>query len=310
MDSRQLRYFVAVCDFRNLSHAADHCHVAASAISQHVAALEAELGTPLFTRRPRGMEPTAAGLTLETHARAILAAFETAAEDVRTGQAEVSGAISIGMPFSVISVIGGPLMRRVMGEMPRVKLLLREVLSGVGFQAVQRGEIEAGLIFNPPVDSQTERIALLEEEVFCIGHPDILGASSDPIRLKDIAELPLAILQSGYLSRALNDRPAEFAFLEASARIQLASVAATLSAMKEGLACTLAPKVLVSEDLAAGRLVARPIRDPSPRRTLYWVVPLDARPTPLREIMFETIRGQITASVTEGRWLGAQLIPD
>ena len=48
MDTRQLRYFVAVCEFRNLSHAADHCNTAASALSHHIASLEAELYGPYF----------------------------------------------------------------------------------------------------------------------------------------------------------------------------------------------------------------------------------------------------------------------
>lgn len=308
MNSRQLRYFVAVCEFCNLSRAANHCNTAASAISHHVAALETELETRLFVRKPQGMEPTAAGLKLLDHARAILAAFETAASDVRTGQAGVSGSISVGMPFSVITVIGGALMRRVIEDLPRVHLVLHEAFSGVGFQALRNGEVEAALIFNPTLDGQSERIPVLEEELFCIGHPDIVGRAPDPIRLQEMSELPVALLQSGFLSRALNDRPADLTRLQAGARIHLASVAGTLSALKEGLACTLAPKVMVAEDLAAGRLVARPVTDPGLTRTLYMVFPPDHRPTRLREVMSELIFAQIHASVSEGRWVGAKLI--
>ena len=61
MDSRQLRYFIAVYEQRNLSRAADQASVAQSALSHHISNLEAEFATPLFERKPRGMEPTAAG---------------------------------------------------------------------------------------------------------------------------------------------------------------------------------------------------------------------------------------------------------
>jgi hypothetical protein len=61
----------------------------------------------------------------------------------------------------------------------------------------------------------------------------------------------LALLQTGVLSRSLVDRPAELARLEVSARIRLASIAATLSALKAGLACTLAPKVLSAKSCSA-----------------------------------------------------------
>ena len=61
MDSRQLRYFIAVYEQRNLSRAADQVNVAQSALSHHISNLEAEFATPLFERKSRGMEPTAAG---------------------------------------------------------------------------------------------------------------------------------------------------------------------------------------------------------------------------------------------------------
>lgn len=307
MDTRQLRYFTAVCEFRNLSHAADHCNTAASALSHHIANLEAELETRLFTRKPRGMEPTAAGLQLLSHAQSILSAFETAASEIKHGQADISGNIAIGMPYSVIKVIGGTLMRRVMEEMPRVRLLIREGLSGVTYAALRTREIETALIFNPPPDSQTLRTALLEEELFCIGHRDIIGDTNLPIRLEDMAALPLALLQSGTLLRALVDRPAELAILEAHARIQLASIAATLSVLREGLACTLAPKVLVSNDLREGRLVARGVTHPRPVRTLYLVSALDARPTFLRERIAGLVAELVGEAVRNGSWEDARL---
>ncbi len=61
MDSRQLRYFAAIYDHGTLSSAAEHLRVAISALSHHLANLERELSAPLFVRKPRGMQPTAAG---------------------------------------------------------------------------------------------------------------------------------------------------------------------------------------------------------------------------------------------------------
>lgn len=308
MDTRQLRYFVAVCEFKNLSHAADHCNTASSALSHHVASLETELETKLFTRKPRGMEPTAAGLKLLAHAKFILSAFESAASDIKHGQAEISGNITIGMPFSVIKTIGGSLMRQVIEDLPRIRLLIREELSGLIYNSIRTGEIETALVFNPPVDSQTLRTPLLEEELYCIGPARLVGNTTEPIRLEEMAELPLALLQSGTLSRALSDRPAELAKLEATARIQLASVAATLSAMKEGLACVLAPKILVSEELKSGKLVARAVIDPRPVRTLYLVSSLDAQPTFLRERISSLIVDLVRDAVRDGQWEGARAI--
>jgi LysR family nitrogen assimilation transcriptional regulator len=52
--------------------------VAQSALSHHISNLEAEFATFLFERKPRGMEPTAAGERLYEHARIILRAMAAA----------------------------------------------------------------------------------------------------------------------------------------------------------------------------------------------------------------------------------------
>ncbi|SMX51083.1 LysR family transcriptional regulator [Actibacterium lipolyticum] len=308
MDARQLRYFATVCRFKNLSHAADHCNVATSAISHHIANLEAELETKLFVRKPRGMVPTAAGIKLLDHANGILSAVDAAISDVKYGQSEISGHFAIGMPYSVIKVIGASLMRSVSEQYPKVRLLLREGLSGVTYATLTNREIQLALIFNPPQDPRTERVALLEEELFCMGHQSIIGATQSPITWDEMTQLPLFILQSGVLSRALVDKPGILATLEEKAQIQVASIAATQSALTERLGCTLAPKVLVSELLESGQLNARPILDPRPLRTLYMVTPAGAEPTQLSETITELTQRLVTDAVNNGQWHAAKTI--
>lgn len=308
MDTRQLRYFSAVCRFRNLSHAADHCYVASSALSRHIANLEVELGAKLFTRKPRGMEPTAAGLRLLAHAERILDATDRAVDDIRNDHAVISGHIAVGIPYSVINVIGVDVMQCILDDYPRVRLLIREGLSGVTYNSLKAGEIEMALAFNPPADDAIDCQALLEEELFCIGHADVIGATSDPVTLDEMAELPVMLLQSGVLSRALFDKPAALARLEESARIQLASVAATLNALNGRLGCTLAPRVLASELIHSGRLHARPVIEPKPVRSLYLMVPAHHEPTQLRETIEELLKRLVRQAVTEGRWEAAKLV--
>ena len=81
-----------------------------------------------------------------------------------------------------------------------------------------------------------------------------------------------------------------------------------LDALKEGLACTLAPKVLVSDDLKSGKLVARVVTDPRLVRTLYLVTALDAKPTFLRERITSLVVDLVRDAVRENLWDGARLI--
>lgn len=68
------RSFVEVYRIGTVSKAAEALHITQPAVSQHIAALEANLGIALFQRMPRHMSPTPAGKSLYTR---VIGAIET-----------------------------------------------------------------------------------------------------------------------------------------------------------------------------------------------------------------------------------------
>ena len=58
---RFLNYVDEVARAGSIRQAADRLHVAASAVNRRILDLEAELGTAIFERLPRGVRLTAAG---------------------------------------------------------------------------------------------------------------------------------------------------------------------------------------------------------------------------------------------------------
>src|SRR6202048_1291145 len=72
MDLARLRVFQAVADEGSFSRAARALFLSQPAITQHIHALEAELGVPLFDRLGRRTSLTPAGLSLAQHVPEIL----------------------------------------------------------------------------------------------------------------------------------------------------------------------------------------------------------------------------------------------
>lgn len=83
MDLEAVRTFVAVVDAGQFSDAAAELSVTQQAVSKRIAALERELGVPLFTRTARGAELTIDGQAFLPPARELLHAEQRAAASVR-----------------------------------------------------------------------------------------------------------------------------------------------------------------------------------------------------------------------------------
>lgn len=301
MDSRQLRYFTAIHEEGSLARAAEREHVAISALSRHLANLEAELGTQLCIREPRGMRPTAAGLRLYEHARNILRAMSAAETDLRDEGREVAGDVAIGMAYSAVKAIGVTLMQRVLADYPLVRLSLSESLSGSTLLHLLASEVDLALVYNPPPDPRLRTQAVLQEEMVLLGRPDIVGGAG-PISFDEMLELPLIILRQGLSARALLDDASMRKRLEERARLQMNSVSATAGSLLAGIGCAIGTQLFMQEHLAEGSLVARPIVAPELVRTLYICEMTDRPPTFALETVRQLCINLTLDAVASGRW--------
>ena len=70
MDLRQLEIFTRVAELGSFSRAAESLHLTQPTVSEHIRALEDELGVRLLDRRGRGADVTRAGHLLLSYAGA------------------------------------------------------------------------------------------------------------------------------------------------------------------------------------------------------------------------------------------------
>lgn len=302
MDRRQLRYFAAIYEHRNLSRAARTCRVAQSALSHHLTGLEAELGAPLFLRQPRGMLPTAAGERLYQHARGILRAMEAAEADIRDAGNSLAGEISIGMAYSVVKAVGVPFMRRVTEDYPAVRVSITENLSASTLALVMNADVDLALAFNPPADPLLKTEPVLEERMILIGRPEIIGDSPEPVGFDELLDLPMILPKTGIFSRALIEDAALLKRLEARTKLQLNSVHAITGSVAEGIGCMVGTHLIVREHLQAGTLHWRPIVNPVLRRNLSFCRLVDRPATFVMEAMQRVLLELIGAEIDTGRW--------
>src|ERR1700678_791117 len=122
MDSRRLEYFVAVVDHGGFTAASRAIFVSQPALSLAVKELEAEVGTPLFSRVGRRVQLTTAGSALLGPARQVLRDLETGRAAVAAVAGLEAGSLSLA---SLPTLAADPLARlvgRFRGHHPGVRV--------------------------------------------------------------------------------------------------------------------------------------------------------------------------------------------
>lgn len=181
VDPHLLRTFVTVARHRSFSVAGHELGYTQSAVSQQIAALEADLGVPLLRRRP--VVPTDAGRRLLEHAGPILLRLDAARADIR----RISGAQPMDLNVGISPLADSErLVERlveVRRSMPHVTVTLSVCGSDDVVAGVARGELELGLV-------------------------DGVTAPSDPLRLVELGTVATVVVSESPLVVALpGDHP-------------------------------------------------------------------------------------------------------
>jgi DNA-binding transcriptional LysR family regulator len=208
VDTRQLKYFIAVIDHRGFSRAAEHLQIAQPSLSQAIAGFERELGVPLFHRVGRGVVPTDAGDHLVAPARRVLRALDAArttidaVKGVTTGRVEIITTASPGVePLATI-------VRSFTALHPDVtiNITVADVPDDV-MQAVRTGSSEIGLLgaARLPQPADLNVLPLEDQELVLVTAPGGSLTGRTRVTADDLRGRRLVVAQRGSLMRQFVD---------------------------------------------------------------------------------------------------------
>jgi DNA-binding transcriptional LysR family regulator len=150
VDTRKLKYFLAVVDHDGFNRAAEHLLIAQPSLSQTIASLEKDLGVPLFHRIGRRAVLSEAGRELVGPARLVMRDLDAARSAVQAMRGIRSGQLDIvTMPSPGIE----PLSSMIAGftrSHPSVRLNVGAAFTPEEvIESVRTGSTEIGLAGSP-----------------------------------------------------------------------------------------------------------------------------------------------------------------
>ncbi|VFR29065.1 LysR family transcriptional regulator YnfL [plant metagenome] len=200
METRHLRYFLAVVDQGSVSRAADWLGIAQPALSQALQRMERDLGTRLFERSRQGARPTPAALAILDDVRASVTRIDSAARRAQEIGRGSAGQLTVGLVSSALFHTLPRALREMRKQAPGVRIILREMSNAEQAQALQTGEIDIGLMHTPVAVGGRMRERQLLRDRLLAAVPDEFEVGEDgQVSLAQIASAGLVMYPQGQL---------------------------------------------------------------------------------------------------------------
>jgi len=295
MDLRRLEIFVRVAEFGSFSRAAEALFLTQPTVSEHVRALEDELGVQLLDRLGRGAAPTPAGQLLLGYARKLLALAGEAQQAVDQFQGRVSGELIVGgssIPGEYVlpSLIGA--FRAKHPEIA-VSLLIGDSRSVQGW--VEAGRVEIGVVGVRPTGRSLESRQLMADELVVVVAPDHPWVGRSSVTVEDIRHEPLILRERGSGSRDTLERALGAVGLDFGAfRIvgEMGSTQAIKQAIRAGFGVSLISRRAVEEECRARLLGCVPVQDLDVSRAFHLVTHRERSRSPLAQAFLAFVEAQ------------------
>jgi len=259
---RALRYFLKIAELGSLSKAADALDQNQSGLSKQLAALEANLGTPLFVRTGRGAALTESGVRLYSILRAAFQEIDRGVEETRQ-QSATHGTVCLATVHTLSYYFTGDVVAKFVSTLPHANLSLLGRSSPEVVELVNNGKADLGFVYDVAVNLATLRSTrLFQEDMVLVVPRHSPLTSSQGVFTPD---LRLVGFPPHYALR----RMLHSAGIEATYVAEAETVDAMLQLVATGVGNCILPSRVPGKILADYNLHKLPIENPALRR---WVV--------------------------------------
>lgn len=254
----QLRCFVAVAEELHFGRAAGRLNMTQPPLSRHIQVLERILKVELFHRNSRSVRLTAAGAAFRGEAMRIVEMAQSSIATARAAAEGHMGMVSLGFTAASGYSFLPRFISHLQAQVPGVRLLLKEMVSGEQIEALFSGQIDLGLLRPPVRRAELSSMKVLQEKFIICSHSSVT-ATERPSRLADFDGLPV-IMYAPDKARYFHDLlTGLFASARAEPRLvqHLAQIHSMLMLVSAGHGFALVPETshrLHPEDVAFSEL--------------------------------------------------------
>jgi len=283
---RSFVYLDAVARAGSIRKAAEKLHVASTALNRKILEIEAEIGTPLFERLPRGVRLTAAGEVLLGTVRRTLGDLRSAASQIEQLRGLVRGTVRVGCAESVATDLMPATIAHYQQTHPGVQFQLVAGVTNQLVAALMADDVDMVLVHDPQPSPSLRVASALPQPLCAMLRPDHPLAGRASLRLADCQGHTVALGDRSFGSRRLLDA------VMARSRIVLrvALEASTVQTLKEFTrqtgAISFQFQIGTLREARAGELVSIPLADRALGGSQLVLATREGRTLPIASLSF------------------------
>jgi DNA-binding transcriptional LysR family regulator len=291
----RLRTFRLLSETLHFRRTAEALHLSQSAVSQQVAALEADLRVTLFERIGRRVYLTAAGQVLAAESSKVLASIDRAREAVAAVGAGDRGRLRIGASTTPGIYLVPEVLGRFRAALPAVELQFRIANSAAIEAALVANDLDLGVIGEEKKQDDLFHVVLGQDQVVAVAAPSLIGRMRS-LSPKDLARLPVLAREAGSATQGHVDQALAELGIRVSPAFELPSPEAQLRAAAAGLGVAFVSRHAAATELSARRLVQLPVRGLKIVRPLIAAYHRDKRFTPAMKELVRLLQARLRGS--------------
>ncbi|SDR03521.1 LysR family transcriptional regulator [Pseudovibrio sp. Tun.PSC04-5.I4] len=258
-----LRYFAEAAEANSIRAAARKLNVASSAVNRQILTLEKQLGMELFERVGRTIRLSSAGEILLAHIRRTLSDLHATGDELDALKGLRRGVVSIATVESVTEAILPELIAQFRKDYSGIHVKVQVMSADRVAQAVERAEVDVGFTFEPP---ETDALHVSFKQALQIGaimaptHP---LAGKEDVTLAQCFEHPVAMPAHGISLRGRLDVALSLSSIGGLTSVEANSLRFMKHLVRSGEMIAFQTVIGLEEELAAQRLVFKPLADPA-----------------------------------------------
>lgn len=292
MKLKQIEVFLAVAAAHSFSRGGETVSLAQSTVSQHIRALEEELGVQLFNRSNANISLTEGGRLFLEQARRIWRTVDKAQAVMQRFAGLDEAVVRVGASTTLAISVIPELMGCFTAQYQGIRLELHQSDSHGIIKSLLEDEVELALTGGRFDNEHTEFEKLFDERIILVTPSDspLISSIRDKSERKKV---PLIVREPGSGTRQAVEtalRKAGLSLHDFFIVAQLGSEEAVRRAVLSGAGCAFVSSRVVSHELSSNRLVENNLDGVQIERSFFLVTKQGHSLSPAAIVFSETIK--------------------